>query len=229
MKSASSKSYQLNFSGNEVIFGSVNEDDIILIRTAKSTRKSSSLYYSGKQLDFSEEKCISLSKNVLSLCNASAFALFNLTLDNLKRIKFLVDKVDGTHLRFHNYKNKLRISIFDYRSFNESSRIGRKESKKILYVEIDARNTDDFTFTVKAKSIKKLPTQDYLVRIGTNDICEFTSVTDNAMYLLRNQLISEPVTVFPSKLVGSDIAFVFHPNSLNEVVNTNQSLDLESV
>ena len=106
----------------------------------------------------------------------------------------------------------MTVTVFDCRDFEFDRRIGRKNSLKINYLDIETRKFENFTFTFNAESFVKLPSVDCNFRIGQNGVTEVNPIDGDVSYLIRDQKLIEPVTVFDSKSVGKDIAFVFHPN-----------------
>jgi hypothetical protein len=220
-------SHLLVRSNQFVIFGGEQHDDTMLKGRLKFNNTKNILYHKGEKVEVDSQSCIDLFNQTEKLIHSSAYALFTLTDNDLKKIKFSVKEINGTHIRIHNHHSKLRISIFDIKKFNDSTRLSRKNSNSIRYIELNSREVYDFSFTIFADSIKKLPSSDYQIRVGHNGICQFEPLKEEVKYYFRDQKLVEPLTVFHSELVGQDIAFVFHPNSYLADEDTNQNLHLE--
>jgi hypothetical protein len=195
-----------------VIFGNIENDDLLLIGINKSTT-SPCLYYKEEKQKLNSDKCLDLLNKVEMLSKSSAYAMLTLTDDTIRLIKDTIGKLNATHIRLYDYENKLRISVFDYRNYIQSARIDRKTSQKILYLDLDSRITQSFSFTIDASSFGKLINQDYLVRIGINNICEFSPLKDEVKYLLRDQEVIEPVTTFFSDRLACRISLSLDPKS----------------
>lgn len=194
------------------VFGNEANDDMVLV--GKCNFKSSQLIRETEVIDINIKDLNFLESKVNSLTYSSAYANFQLTEDAMKVIKNCIKKIDATHLRIHDIENSIRVSIFDLRKFLDNSRIQRKNTQKIRYYDSD--NADigsSFTATVSAFSFMKLPAQDTSIRINKNGICEFEPLKDDVKYLLRDQEIIEPNTVFFSDRLDCQISFSFHPKT----------------
>lgn len=225
-KYANLGSFVLISSTSFVVFGDEDNNDMILVGNFKTKIHDTSLFHDNVKVDVGYKECDKLLESALALTYSSANAMFLITDDEIKLIKSAINDVDATHIRIHAENNKVRISVFDYRKFIESTRINRKQSQKLLYLEMDDESDSEFSHTINANSFNKLPVKDYLVRVGDNSICEFAPMNENVKYLFRDQQIIEPLTTFYSTKVNQSISFVFHPKSLNEDLDTSQSFPL---
>ena len=211
---------------NFIIFGKEQNDDIF-IKGKLSFSCPTHLYQDLKIVNIADASLEKLFFSVEKLVNSSAFAIFQLTDVDIKKIKKTISEIDATHIRIHNHNGKLRCSLFDIRKFSDETRLSRKRTNSLRYIEIDCRLVNDFTFTIFSESFKKLPNSDFQIRVGQNSICEFELIKEDVQYYFRDQGLVEPITVFHSELVGQDIAFVFHPNSSHEDEDTSQNLHSE--
>jgi hypothetical protein len=194
------------------VFGNGINDDMVLIGKCKF--KSNTLINNNEVIDIDDKDLNFLESKVNSLTYSSAYASFQLTEDAMKTIKNCIKKIDATHLRIHDIENSIRVSIFDLRKFLDNSRIQRRNTQKIRYYDSDNANIgSSFTSTVNAFSFMKLPAQDTSIRINKNGICEFEPLKDDVKYLLRDQEIIEPNTVFFSDRLDCQISFSFHPKT----------------
>ena len=155
---------------------------------------------------------VGLFNKLQSLKQTNANSIFTLTSENIKRIKNSIKLLDATYVRVWAIENRITVTVFDCRDFEFDRRIGRKNSLKINYLDIETRTFENFTFTFNANSFTKLPSVDCNFRIGQNGVTEVSPIDGDVSYLIRDQQLIEPVTVFDSKSVGKGIAFLFHPN-----------------
>lgn len=210
--------------GRYAIFGNEDNDDMVFVCKTKLATKVPELFNKQSKLNVSSEECVELWNRIDGLSKSNAYAMFTITNNEIKLIKDAISEIDGTHVRIHAENNKVRFSVFDYRKFIESGRISRNQSQKIVVLDVDGVSNTDFSQTIFATSFNKMKNEDYLIRIGDNSISEFAPMNDEVKYLFRDQEIVEPITTFYSPRLEQDISFVFHPNSLNSTLDTNQSL-----
>ena len=194
------------------VFGKRKTDDMVIIGKDKGKKNKPSLHISSIKQIVTDDEVIGLLSKLQSLRQTNANAIFALTSENIKRIKNSIKLLDATHVRVWANNNHMTVTVFDCRDFEFDRRIGRKNSLKINYLDIETRKFENFTFTFNAESFVKLPSVDCNFRIGQNGVTEVNPIDGDVSYLIRDQKLIEPVTVFDSKSVGKDIAFVFHPN-----------------
>ena len=132
-------SYVLVSPNSFVVFGDEDNNDMILIGITKSKTNETTLFHKNIKVDVKNQECNKLLERVHALTYSSANSMFLITDDEIKLIKNAIDDVDATHIRIHAENNKVRISVFDYRKFIESTRINRKQSQKLLYLERHCR------------------------------------------------------------------------------------------
>lgn len=195
-----------------VVFGDPPNTDLICLGATKN-KFSPSLYHSGVKQGQSVEACSDLVRNVKRLQQSDAVASFSISEATISVLKKAGGALDATHIRLHSERNNLRVMLFDCRTFDPSFRLQRKTTHKFRYLDVEIRMFQEFTSTLKLDSFQKLPMDDYDVRIGDNSITQFTPQKQSVTYLLRDQEIIEPMTVFHSERISQDIAFVFHPKS----------------
>ena len=221
-------SHLLTASNYFAVFGDVNKNDDLIVLGNLKEKVSPLLYKNKIKENYSKSMCAELLINVQKLTQSSAYTLISLSQKDVWLLKKEIVRINATHLRLHNHDGNLRISIFDIRRFNEVGRIKRKVNHNTTYMDFYQPTTTEYSCTIFASSFIKLKDEDYRVRINTNDICQFESSNDDVKYLMRNQKIVEPMTVFHSNLLNLDICFVFHPKTFDLTQDTNQFLDLES-
>lgn len=207
-----SGSHLLLTTDSYAIFGKENFDDLVRIGQHKLRSAPVSLYKHGQRVEVSVDELQSLYQQVVALRHTGASAFFTLHADDVKRIKQSIDNLDATHIRIWSVGQKVGVTIFDCRDFEFHSRIGRRNSLKMNYLELDTNSVNEFTITLKSVSIKKIPTDNWNLRIGINGVTEIKPFSDSDSYLIRDQNLVEPVTVFESASVGQKISFLFHPN-----------------
>lgn len=194
------------------VFGNESTDDMVLIGKHQVRNAVTALYKRGVRQEVPIDALLNLFQKVASLRMTSANAIFTIYSEDMRRIKDSIKSLDATHLRVWSAGTGVTVTIFDCRDLDFDRRIGRKNSMKLNYLELETRSGNKFTFTFNAESFKKLPPDDCNFRIGTNGVCEVTSVNDATSYLLRDQKLVEPVTVFDSASAGKKICFLFHPS-----------------
>ena len=194
------------------VFGHKKTDDMVIIGKEKGIKSKPSLHVSSITQKVTDDEVVGLFNKLQSLRQTNATAIFTLTSENIKRIKNSIKLLDATHVRVWASENRITVTVFDCRDFEFDRRIGRKNSLKINYLDIETRTFENFTFTFNANSFTKLPSVDCNFRIGQNGVTEVSPIDGDVSYLIRDQQLIEPVTVFDSKSVGKGIAFLFHPN-----------------
>ena len=194
------------------VFGHEKTDDMVIIGKDKGSKTKHSLHVASIKQNLTEDQVVGLFNKLQSLRQTNANAIFTLISENIKRIKNSIKLLDATHVRVWASENRITVTAFDCRDFEFDRRIGRKNSLKINYLDIETRTFENFTFTFNADSFTKLPSVDCNFRIGLNGVTEVSPIDGDVSYLIRDQKLIEPVTVFDSKSVGKDIAFLFHPN-----------------
>lgn len=205
-------SHLLVMENSYALFGHEKTNDMVIVGSHLIKNAHVSLYENGKRMDVSNDKLLDLFQKLSSLKRTSAVAVFTIYMDDVKRIKESVKSLDATHLRFYSSDHGVTVTVFDYRDFDYDRRIGRKNSLKVNYLDIETTEIDEFTFTINAESFKKLPTGDWNLRVGQNGVTEIIPMGESVSYLIRDQKLIEPLTVFESDSVGQKISFLFHPN-----------------
>jgi hypothetical protein len=166
----------------------------------------------GISINTTEEDCVNVFNDVDSLTKSSASSIFVLTKEVLGVVKSEIKKSFATHIRIHRNGDKLRISIFDIRKFNQINRLRRERGNVVKYLDIKKTTEELFSYTLFAQSFAKLKSLDYQVRLGTNGVVHFSDIDDSLEYFFRDQKIHEPMTIFHSQSVNQDIAFLFDSN-----------------
>jgi hypothetical protein len=196
------------------LFGNENNDDLVVTGSCKYNSTKPTLFTSNNAVTVTNKDIEFLKESVNSLTQSSAYAVFQISGVGIRLIKDAISKIDATHLRIHTYEDTIRISIFDYRKFLNSSRIARSNTQKILYYDCDNSNIgSEFSTTITASSFNKLTNQDMTVRINENGVCQFEPLKDDIKYLLRDQEVFEPVSTTFSDLLGCQISLSLAPNS----------------
>lgn len=216
-------SYVLIGDGEFAVFGDPPHTDLVCIGSTK-TKSEPTLYLAGIKQSQSKDACRELQQRVKQLQRSNALASFSLTDADLSSLKRTGGNLNATHIRLHSHNDNLRVVLFDYRTLDATTRLQRKNSHKFRYIDIGIRMIQDFSCTLLFESFNKLPMGEYDVRIGDNGITQFTPQKQSVAYLLRDQRLIEPMTVFHSPLTSQDIAFVFHPKSTWADPHTTQSL-----
>lgn len=194
------------------VFGDDDLDDLVIRWSENGKSSRPSLWQYGKVVDVPGQNCLNLNDTVKQLANASAFGSFGLGDDHIAVIKQTLDKHEATHVRFVCSDKKMEVRVFDYRQF-VTRRIKRKNTFQVQTIQLRDAKSADFTFTLKARSFKRLDLSNYQVRVGRNGIVAFSSTKDEITYLIRDQDIHEPVATFFSPILNQQIAFVPVPKS----------------
>jgi hypothetical protein len=132
----------------------------------------------------------------------------------IKKMKSVVSKLDATHLRFHQKDATVWVNIFDYRSFMYDERIKKDHPFVVGTQDLKERCTNDFSFTMNASSFRKMPVQDYSVRVGANGYADFASADEKQVdftWGVKGQDVIEPVVTFFNDQFGGDISLVLSP------------------
>ena len=194
------------------IFGKDKFDDLVQIGQHKLRNPPVSLYKKDKRVDVTVNELQRLFQQVVALKQTAANAFFTIYSDDVKHIKKSIASLDATHIRIWSVGQKVNLTVFDCRDFEFRSRIGRKDSLKLNYLELDTSMVNEFSTTLNTKSINKIPMDNWNLRVGVNGVTEIKPFSDSDSYLIRDQRLIEPVTFFDSASVGQKISFQFHPN-----------------
>ncbi len=194
------------------IFGNATTDDLVVIGEHRLKNCATSLYQGVSRVDIPLIDLSTLHQNVSELSRTTALSLFTIYLDDVKRIKASIRKLDATHVRIWSNDRGVTVTVFDCRDFDFDRRIGRKNSLKLNYLDVETISDEVFSVTVNTQSFKKIPTGDWNVRVGQNGVTEIKPFTGNESFLIRDQQLVEPVSLFDSISVGQKISFLFHPN-----------------
>jgi len=208
------------FTGTNFVVFSNDATDMIV--RGRCEKQKSSLY-SGQSLTNVEKKdCDALWSKIKELSITRANTSFTLSSLVIQKLKKAITDLNATHIRFYNEESKLKIVVFDYIKFHSEYRLPRKVSQTVRYHETLINVMSDFNVTLLTSSFTRLPTEELNFRIGENDITQITVEKSETSYLLRNQKLIEPMTVFHSTQVGRNICFVFAPKSNLLTASTNQ-------
>ena len=219
------KTYGLNnrhilFTGTNFVEFSNDATDMIVRGRGE---KQKSALYSGQSLTNVEKKdCDALWSKIEELSITRANTSFTLSSLVIQKLKKAITDLNATHIRFYNEESKLKIVVFDYIKFHSEYRLPRKVSQTVRYHETLINVMSDFSVTLLTSSFTRLPTEELNFRIGVNGITQVTVEKSETSYLLRNQKLIEPMTVFHSSQVGRNICFVFAPKSNLLTASTNQ-------
>lgn len=192
------------------VFSKEKHADLIIVGRCQSKSKAS--LYSGSTLSATPSAdCKHLWAKIeeLSLTRAvTSFALSALVMQKLKKV---IKGLNATHLRFYNEGNTLKIVVFDYVKFHAEYRLPRKISQTVRYHETSVVVRNDFSITLLASSFDALPSEYLDFRIGENGVCQVNYAKNDLKYLMRDQKLVEPMTVFHSPQADRSICFVFAP------------------
>ena len=200
------------FNGSRCIqFGRDNNTDLVTVRRVASCQ-SPRIFYGTQEFKISRAEALRLSDGIDELLRVDASASFSISSGLMQSLKKSIQTVNASHVRFFSQGEKLRIVVFDYVKFHSSYRLPRKTSNLVRYHDTLVLAHEDFSATVFASSLSRLPAEGYLVRVGSNGVTQFTNDRDETKFLLRDQGLREPLAVFHSPQVGQNICFALHPN-----------------
>jgi len=194
-----------------VVFGNPPNDDLI-VEQKYLKKLPSKLLKSGIEQKIDTRFLDELADKVQLLTYSDAVAQFFINADLLEKIKKVIEDYSSTHLRMFTHNGKLRFFIFDCRMSDQKLRVSRRNSLQLHYIDVAIQIKKDFTFTIKSNTFKKIPKDDYAVRVGENGICSFTPAKKNIRFLIRDQELSEPLVTFQSPLLDAQIVFAPAPN-----------------
>ena len=190
-----------------------NDKNRDLVICGKCDYQSKPILYRGHlRTDASEREVRTLHSEIQSLTAVDAYSSLSLRSGLVQRIKDSAKRLNATHLRFYNEGDRLLIVVFDYVKFHTSYRLPRKTSNLVRVHKTLVVANENFSTTFLASSFLKIPTQDLFLRIGKNGVTQISVDQSETKYLIRDQGLKEPMTVFESQQVGQSICFVFHPN-----------------
>ena len=219
------KTYGLNnrhilFTGtNFVVF---SDDTTDMIMRGRCEKQKTALYSGQTLISIEKKDCDALWSRIEELSISRANSSFTLSSLVIQKLKKSISNLNATHIRFYNDESKLKIVVFDYIKFHSEYRLPRKVSQTVRYHETLINVMSDFSVSLLASSFTRLPTEELNFRIGENGITQVTVEKSETSYLLRNQKLIEPMTVFHSSQVGRNICFVFAPKSNLLTASTNQ-------
>ena len=137
---------------------------------------------------------------------------FSITSKTLKNQKAWFRNLKSSHLRFVKTPDCPPV----YRVFDATTHFDEVHYTKGdigTYGEGEIVNYDGrpFSLTVKANTYKRLIPSDYEVTIYENGMGVFTCMSENLIYLMRDQKIGEQFSVSFNERLGEDVLFSFHP------------------
>ncbi len=189
-----------------------NEKNRDLVTLGKCESQRTPTLYDGKvNSGATRDECQSLLAEIDALTRTNAYASVSLPSGVVQKLKDSIKKLNATHVRFFNDGDRLRIVVFDYVKFHASYRLPRKTSNLVRYHDTLIVAFENFSATYLAQSFARLPTENLQLRIGENGVTHITTDKGEASYLMRDQRLKEPMTVFFSKQVNQNISLVFHP------------------
>ncbi len=192
------------------VFSQEKHADLIIVGRCQSQTKAS--LFSGSTLTATPPAhCQHLWAKVEELSLTRAVTSFSLSALVIQKLRKAIKELNATHLRFYNEGNTLKIVVFDYVKFHAEYRLPRKISQTVRYHETSVVVRDDFSITLLAFSFDALPSEYLDFRIGENGVCQVNYAKNDLKYLMRDQKLVEPMTVFHSPQVDRSICFVFAP------------------
>jgi hypothetical protein len=197
--------------GRKVVFGDPPNDDLVVEqKNIKSTK--SVLYKSGIKQVVDAAALKQLMDRVQLLTYSDAVAQFQMDSDLFRKMRETIENLPATHFRMFDHNGKLRIFFFDCRMNDQKLRVTNEHSLRIDMCDLDIRLIRNFTFTIKTSSFLKMPLDDYVVRVGDNNICVFIPSKHDVKFLIRDQELHEPIVTFQSPRLGTEIVFAPVPN-----------------
>lgn len=192
------------------VFSNDRNHDLVVLGRCEVQR--TPILYEGKERSpTTKGDCQRLFAEIDSLIRTNAYASVSLTAGLMQKLKDSIKKLNATHVRVFNDGDRLRIVVFDYVKFHASYRLPRKTSNLVRYHDTLIVAHENFSATFLAQSFVRLPTQNLQFRFGENGVTQITTDKNDTDYLIRDQKLKEPMTVFFSKQVNQSIALVFHP------------------
>ncbi len=192
------------------VFTERGNRDLVVLGQCDAQR-TPALYYGTEKSAATKDECLTLFAEIDTLTRTNAYASVSLPSGVVQKLKDSIKKLNATHLRFFNDGEKLRIVVFDWVKFHASYRLPRKTSNLVRYHDTLIVAHENFSATFLAQSFLKLPTESLQMRFGENGVTHITTDKGETSYLMRDQRMKEPMTVFHSKQIGQNIALVFHP------------------
>jgi len=192
------------------VFSREKHADLIIVGRCQLQTKAS-LYLGSQVTATPSAYCQYLWAKVEELSLTRAVTSFSLSALVMQKLRKAIKDLNATHLRFYNEGNTLKIVVFDYVKFHAEYRLPRNISQTVRHHETSVVVRDDFSITLLASSFDALPSEYLDFRIGENGVCQVNYAKNDLKYLMRDQKLVEPMTVFHSPQVDRSICFVFAP------------------
>jgi len=209
-----------------IIFGNEENDDLVTKSLFRLRIKKSVMYGKHHQLKYSQSKIDELLNRFNQEIAQVPSQNFVLSSGHISALQDTIKLSDATHIRFFSDKNRIKISIFNYRKFINDVTPLIDDNFAISELTLNEFIvSSDFTFTIKATSFLKIPEHTYEVEFLRNGIIGFTSLDADIEFFFRDQEIQEPIINFVNEKLGKEISLLWLPTTDKTLGNTNQLLD----
>jgi hypothetical protein len=218
--------YLMNINQEVIVFGSLDNDDMVTKSSLPIVRKNISMFDKNKLLDIQTSGLESLYENFNQQISASTIGIFTLNQSYLPLLFDTIKHYNITHIRFFTDNNKVFIRLFDYRNFvNDITPLIDDNFSLSQTILNDVETYADFTFTLKASSFSKLPTHYFEIEVLENGVVGFISQDNDDEFYFRDQEVIEPIVSFTNEKHNLQTSLLFLPTIDTTWVNTNQLLD----
>lgn len=194
------------------IFDDVSNDDYI-IKTKFNALTQTQRLYSQRCDTESSQRINNLAKSIKYQVHQSNTEEFELTTSQIQALKDTTNLIQGTHLRFFSEVGKLKVTVFNYRQYVHDTNPISEQHMFISELIVNNQFVDNVDFTIRSSTFSKLIPSDYQVECGESNIVSFVSLDEDFEFLIRDQLIQEPVIKFTNVQLEREIVLLLQPKS----------------
>jgi hypothetical protein len=221
MKSLSYQDFLKKLSGNgKVIFdkktfylqGLFNQKDLMIKGTLKKTffQKPILVEYKNKEKPKRVTSNIKEQiKLIEELLDVDYITSFNLSKYLIKKIKAVIRKYNVTHMRFYTIKDKVKLNIFDFRTFINETQLPRQNSIKLFDLPNVQTVEEPFSRTLNTESFLIIPDEDMSLTITKSHNVIFNDLKNSWYFLISHQDFSEPITHFFNPKINESVSFLY--------------------
>jgi hypothetical protein len=112
-------------------------------------------------------------------------------------------------MRFYTIKDKVKLNIFDFRTFIGEAQLVRQNSIKLFDLPDVQTVEEPFTRTLNTESFLILPDEDMSLTITRSHNVIFNDLKNSWYFLISHQDYREPITHFFNPKINESVSFLY--------------------
>lgn len=194
------------------IFDDISNDDYIIKTKFNASTQNHRLYSQNFGTE-SSTRVNNLVRSIRNQVHQSNIEEFELSASQIQALKDTTSLIQGTHLRFFSDLGKLKVTVFNYRQYVHDTNPISEQHMFISELTVNNQLVKNVDFSIRSSTFAKLIPSDYQVECGDNNIVSFVSLDEDFEFLIRDQLIQEPLIKFTNEQLGKEIVLLLQPKS----------------